>query len=84
MRVPHPVSPVWNMPETTPILCLAMLLLNWPIISNMCLLLGVLGHLKDDPEDVVFPHLNTTYLPLGFHLPVAFVLLVNSLQLGTF
>ena len=44
-------------------------------------LLGVLGHLKDDPEEIVLPHLNTTQLPLG--LLVAFVQLVNSLQLGT-
>lgn len=50
-------------------------------LANMCLLLGVLGHLKDDPEEIVLPHLNTTQLPLG--LLVAFVQLVNSLQLGT-
>ena len=81
LRVPHLVSPGWNMPETSPILCLVMFLFNWPIVSNMCLLLGVLGHLKDDPEELVLPHLNTTQLPLG--LLVAFVQLVNSLQLGT-
>ena len=71
LRVPHPVSPGWNMPETTPILCLAMLLFNWPI----CVFF------KDDPEEIVLPHLNTTKLPLG--CLVAFVQLVNSLQLGT-
>ena len=47
-------------------------------LANMCLLLGVLGHLKHDPEEIV---LNTTKLPLG--LLVSFVQLVNSLQLGT-
>ena len=77
LRVPHPVSPGWNMPETTPILCLTIAVQ----LANMCLLLGVLGHLKDDPEEIVLPHLNTTQLPLG--LLVAFVQLVNSLQLGT-
>ena len=50
-------------------------------LANMCLLLGVLGHLKHDPEEIVLPHLNTTQLPLV--LLVAFVQLVNSLQLET-
>ena len=65
LRVPHPVSPGWNMPETRnhthPMSSDIFVQL-----ANMWLLLGVLGHLKDDPEDIVLPHLNTTQLPFGF------------------